>query len=146
MEIIQRGNPNILKSIQKSAKKVSESNGLSNTSIVDPRSISPIPVSIPEGGAFASMQKLKQTNEVQRSSNNRMNIFENVAEKRLKERLLESVETLGATKEYFNAASSLFTLYAMGELTEGVMSSLDKEDLCEIRGIIKEFKNAIDSY
>ena len=139
--MIQRGNPGLLKSIQQSAKKVSESNGLANTTINPVNSNVQMPVS--GGGAFASMQKLNNS-LVETSNINKGNL--SFPEKRLRERLLESVETLESTKEYFNAASSLFTLYVMGELTEGVMSSLSREDLREIKGIIKEFKNAVDSY
>jgi hypothetical protein len=34
----------------------------------------------------------------------------------------------------------------MGALTEGVMDSISREDLREIKGIVREFKNTLDSY
>jgi hypothetical protein len=143
MQVIQRGNPSILKSIQAQAKKVSQANGLSSTSISTPQ-----PVSIPEAGAFASMQKRNASVGMPQQTIPKpvQRITEASPEKRLKDRLLESVETLGATKEYFNATSSLLTLYAMGALTEGVMDSISREDLREIKGIVREFKNTLDSY
>lgn len=133
--MLQRGNPNLLKSIQSSAKKVSESKGISSSMNIS--TDIPIKPNIPEAGAYISLQKSKA------SSVNR--VIAN-PEKRLKDRLLESVEMLGTTGEYFNATSSLLSLYAMGELTEGVMKTLTVEDLNEIKGIVKEFKNILDSY
>ena len=64
----------------------------------------------------------------------------------LYDRLTESIESVGETKEYFNATSSLFTLYALGKLNENVMDSISREDIREIKGIIREFKSIIDSY
>lgn len=141
MEIIQRGNPSLMKSIQMGAKKVSESKGISGNILAEKQPINP---QIPEAGAFASMQRMKNANTVRENS---ISKNENISsEKRLYERLTESVETLPMTKEYFNATSSLFTLYTMGKLTEGLMDSLSREDLREIKGIIREFKSVIDSY
>lgn len=131
MDIIQRGNPNILKSIQQKAKQVSESSGISQSMSVT----NPIKPSYPEAGAYVSIQK-----------KNQVPVTESFPEKRLVDRLMESVETLSSTKEYFNAVSSLFTLYAMGKLTEGVIDTISREDLREIKGIIREFKGTIDSY
>lgn len=136
--MVQRGNPNLLKSIQKSAKKVSESRGVSSGMKIN----TPTPQSIPEAGAFASIQKMNSTHNM----NKRVYVTEGGNEKRLKDRLLESVEMLGTTGEYFNATSSLLSLYAMGELTEGVMRTISREDLNEIKGIIREFKSMLDSY
>lgn len=151
--IIQRGTPNLLKSIQQSAKKVSESKGISESMSLNGNVRPSTPeagayasiqkMNIPETGAFASMQRVNAT-PVPGPSNvvpRRMN-----ESKLLKDRLFESVETLGTTGEYFNAASSLLTLYALGELTEGVLNTMSREDLNEVRGIIREFKGILDSY
>lgn len=67
-------------------------------------------------------------------------------QKKLLDRLTESVETVADTKEYFNATSSLFTLYAMGKLNESVLNKINEEDLREIRGIIREFKGILDRF
>lgn len=132
---MQRGGKDLLKSIQMKAKQVSESSGMSERmSLTSTPKVSPMP----DTGAYASIKKMNSTSVTP--------IQESGYEKKLKDRLLESVETLGVTKEYFNATSSLFTLYTMGALTESVMDSLSMEDIREIKGIIREFKSVIDSY
>lgn len=153
MKLVNRGNPSIMKDIANKAKAISESNGLSKIG-----GITPAPVQ--EGGAYASMMAMR------RAQNNPqptpilpnvpgsgqtipsvgVNLSEGVLGKKLQERLLESVETLSTTKEYFNATSSLFTLYSMGMLTEGVMQTISEEDLKEIKALIKEFKLGLDKY
>lgn len=60
--------------------------------------------------------------------------------------MLETIKTLKDTKEYYNATNALFTLFMLGKLNEGLMQSIDTDDLEEIRGIVKEFKFILDSY
>ena len=165
--VSNRGNTELLKNIQMGAKKVSERNGLASLGVV--KQTQPVQ----EGGAYASIQKMnKQVNTIPNSvidsalarsgffkesavpstnhsesvSNNVIFSGSNILENRLLSRLCESVETLGVTKEYFNAVSSLFTLYTMDSLNESLMDSISREDLREIKGIIREFKSAIDAY
>lgn len=135
---IQRGNTDIMKSIQKKAKQVSEARGFSST----PSNVSTAYVEkvAYEAGAFASMNRRNSVH------NTPVAHSISIPEKMLVNRLLESVETLSSTKEYFNATSSLFTLYATGSLTDGIMESISKSDLKEIKGIVKEFKSMLDSY
>lgn len=146
---VNRGNPSLLKSIQSSAKKVSEHNGISESSIIsnNPIHVSPVSrVDYGSTGAYASMMKRNQK-EIDRSVSTTNHVNESINfELKLYERLTESVESVGETKEYFNATSSLFTLYALGKLNESTMSSLSIEDLREIKGIVREFKSIIDSY
>lgn len=114
----------------------------------------PVPVTpiqqttmIPEGGAAASLRRaaIPQTSS-QSNSNQTSQILESYSEQAFVNHLLESVSTLGSTKEYFNAINSLFTLYAMNKLTEGVLDSLSRGDLREIKEIVKEFSSLLDSY
>ena len=144
MEIIQRGSPGLLRSIQQGAKNVSKANGISKE---DSKPI------IKEGGAYNSIMNRLPLNNSQVSmpsigpAKRSVGIKESgSSEKRLKERLLESVETLSYNKEYFNAVSSLFTLYSMDALTEGVLNSLGREDLREIKGIIGEFAKTLEKF
>lgn len=152
--IASRGNPDLLKSIQRSAKAVSESRGIAKKE-----------VPVPEGGAFNSLKRTQES--VADKINNQINSFmgnmgvqssstvNNPSQIRvIKEnqqfdyinRLYESVYTLHDTKEYFNAISSLFSLYAMGKLDESVFSNMSREDMREIKGIVREFKSILDVY
>lgn len=151
MDVIQRGNPGIMRSIQQKAKKISESNG--NASIGEPSVPSPAKPAVYEsqGGAYASMQRRQaldavSTEPVMKRPQITERSVSSVGSVKLLDRLMESVETLPYNKEYFNATSSLFTLYSMGELTEGVLRGLSREDLKEIRGIIREFKETLEAY
>lgn len=136
---IQRGNTDIMKSIQRKAKQVSEARGISSAQTHNVAQNISLDSVMHEAGAFASMNR--RNNPVHTPVSNAP-----IHEKKLMDRLLESVETLESTKEYFNAVSSLFTLYAMGSLTEGVMGSISESDMREIKGIVREFKSMIDSY
>ena len=147
--IANRGNPSLLKTLQQSAKKVSEQNGVSETNILNKQRIDVKPVienthDFSSTGAYASMMKRNQPTQTFqhiRENNTSFNF-----ESKLYERLMESVQSVKETKEYFNATSSLFTLYALGKLNEGVLSSLSREDLREIKGVVREFKGILDSY
>lgn len=142
-DIIMRGNPNLMKTIQESAAKVSKANGI-NTQTV-------LPSVPPQGGAAFSIQKSKKVLDsvnIPESSNMSSTLLHRGFdfEKSLKLHLLEAIEVLPSSKEYFNAVQSLITLYALGDLTEGVMRKLSREDLNEIKGIINEFKSLLDSF
>lgn len=102
---------------------------------------------IPEGGAAASLRRAT-ISQIGPQSNLKQAppILESYSEQMFINYLLESVSTLGSTKEYFNAINSLFTLYAMDKLTEGVLDSLSRGDLREIKEIVKEFSSLLDSY
>lgn len=149
----QRGNPSLLKSIQQSAKKVSESNGISNSNIIQPierAGITPIPLN--EEDIMRQMsEKMSPAPLTLNNTYPQRPVRENSIggydfQKTLFDKLTESVQTVGETKEYFNAVSSLFTLYALGKLDEGVLKHISREDLREIRGIIREFKSVIDTH
>lgn len=146
---MERGNPNLLKALREGAKKVSESNGISDMTITGKSQINPLKDSMTlqtnEAGAYASIQRINQIT-VPKDSAKSISVNENVRYVPIEQRLFESVETLGDTKEYYNAVSSLFTLHTLGKLNEGLMDSISRDDLREIKSIIREFKDAIDSY
>lgn len=150
-----RGNPDLLKSIQKSAKAVSESRGIAKKE-----------TPIPEGGAFNSLKRtqdavadkissqvnsfmgnmnLQSSNPTPNSTPSIRVIQENVPFDYMS-KVYESIYTLSDTKEYFNAISSMFSLYAMGKLDESVFSNLSREDMREIKGIVRDFKSILDVY
>ena len=146
--IANRGNPLLLKSLQASAKQVSKQNGISNLNVIGESKIQVKPINNAQldynsTGAYASM--MKKNNTVSSESIIKETSSYNF-EHMLYDRLTESIESVGETKEYFNATSSLFTLYALGKLNENVMDSISREDIREIKGIIREFKSIIDSY
>lgn len=161
--LVIRGNPDIMRSIAKEAKNLSTRNGLAEGVIIGNNSkgvvVNRVPTRV-EGGAYASMMRRNasgatldegttNTNKIEVKREPRVNSVHEGSDfysKKLDERLLESVETLSLTKEYFNATSSLFTLFSMGKLTEGVLKSLNEEDLQEIKGIIREFKVTLDKF
>lgn len=62
------------------------------------------------------------------------------------DRLIDNIELLSSTKEYFNALQSLLSLYALGYLDDNVLDKLSREDLKEIKGIVREFKSILDEY
>ena len=141
--MVVRGSESLLKAIQSGAKKVSESNGISK----------PQEVQIPEniqGGAAYSVQRqqagvkssLVNNSVLEAPKINKRFDFE----KSVNSRIIESIETLSVSKEYFNALQSMFTLYALGSLTEGVMRKITNEDLNELKGILNDFKSILDSF
>lgn len=153
--IASRGNPDLLKSIQMGAKSVSESRGISKKE-----------VPVPEGGAFNSLKRTQESvaNKISSQVNSfmgNMNVQGNsptvsspsntgIIQENIKfdymSKLYESIYTLHDTREYFNAISSMFSLYAMGKLDESVLSNLSREDMREIKGIVREFKSILDVY
>ena len=148
MVISQRGNPNLLKSIQQGAKKVSEANGISSSGnrSVQRENYTPVPLNEEQISrqisSYMSPVPVTMNNAIQKPVRENGYDFQRI----LFDRLTESVQTVGETKEYFNAVNSLFTLYALGKLDEGVLNQINREDLREIRGIIREFKGIIDTH
>ena len=153
--IPMRGSPDLLKSIQRGAKSVSENRGISQKE-----------VPVPEGGAFNSLKRTQESvaNKISSQVNSfmgNMNVQGNshtassqsntrIIQENVKfdymSKLYESIYTLQDTREYFNAISSMFSLYAMGKLDESVFSNLSREDMREIKGIVREFKSILDVY
>lgn len=150
-DIIIRGSKNIMNAIKEGAAEVSKANGINTMQNQAP---------IPQGGAAYSIQKMQQANvdtgDIKEMFGNTFStpVKENVSstlkrfdfEKSMNSRLIESIETLSTSKEYFNALQALITLYASGNLTEGVMKKITNEDLMELKGILNEFKSVLDSF
>lgn len=145
MNIIQRGNPGILKKIQEEAKKVSVANGINKET---PKQ------TVMEGGAYNSIRKQFSSNFT-----NNVSVKEPVIQptpvnkvvnynfdKNYFGRLEDSIHTVGATKEYYNAVQALFSLYSVDKLSDNTLGSLNVEDLNEIRGIVRDFLNLLNSY
>lgn len=134
--IMMRGNPALMKTIQERAAAVSKANGINTQQV--------IPNVPPQGGAAFSIQNQQKVHESSAPSLKGKGNFD--FEKSVQSRIIESLEVLSSSKEYFNALQSLITLYAMGNLTEGVLQKLSHEDLNELRGILSEFKSQLDSF
>ncbi len=152
MNIIQRGNPGILKKIQEEAKKVSVANGINKETPKQP---------VIEGGAYNSIRKQFSSNFT-----NSVSVKDDVIypkynpapvstfnskvsynfDKDYFGRLEDSIHTVGATKEYYNAVQALFSLYSVDKLSDNTLGSLNLEDLNEIRGIVRDFLNLLNSY
>lgn len=145
MNIIQRGNPGILKKIQEEAKKVSVANGINKETPKQP---------VMEGGAYNSIRKQFSSNFT-----NNVSVKEPVIQptpvnkvvnysfdKNYFGRLEDSIHTVGATKEYYNAVQALFSLYSVDKLSDNTLGSLNVEDLNEIKGIVRDFLNLLNSY
>lgn len=157
--IIQRGNPSIMKAIQQEAKTISESNGIAQP-VIKPQVV--------EGGAAASIKRMNMPSNIQNQMNEMFGSNAQVAPgmsvgnvsvatntsgnlkfdftKSALERLLDSVELSTVTKEYVNTTQALFSLYALGYLDDTVLDKLSREDINEIKGIVREFKSILDSY
>ena len=147
MNIIQRGNPGILKKIQEEAKKVSVANGINKETPKQP---------VIEGGAYNSIKRQFSSNFT-----NNVSVKEPVIppqptpinkvvnynfDKNYFGRLEDSIHTVGATKEYYNAIQALFSLYSVDKLSDNTLGSLSVEDLNEIKGIVRDFLNLLNSY
>lgn len=145
MNIIQRGNPGILKKIQEEAKKVSVANGINKETPKQP---------VIEGGAYNSIKRQFSSNFT-----NNVSVKEPVIQptpinkvvnynfdKNYFGRLEDSIHTVGATKEYYNAIQALFSLYSVDKLSDNTLESLNVEDLNEIKGIVRDFLNLLNSY
>ena len=150
MNIIQRGNPGILKKIQEEAKKVSVANGINKET---PKQ------TVMEGGAYNSIRKQFSSNFTNNVSVKEpvippqptpVNTFNGKVsynfDKNYFGRLEDSIHTVGATKEYYNAVQALFSLYSVDKLSDNTLGSLNVEDLNEIKGIVRDFLNLLNSY
>lgn len=154
MKFVNRGGTSVLSAIREGAKHVSEQNGIATMKLVDD---SAVKHSIEE--AFGVMPNSTNTmssqtpftNSVtpQSTINSRVEGSVNVSnafEDKLVNKLQKCIETLADTGEYYNAVDALFTLHTMGALTDGVVDSITRRDLKEIKSIVKEFKDIVDSF
>lgn len=158
MNINQRGtgNKNILKEIQQASKMVSQRTGLAEAMRIFPDQPK---VDESKLGAAASLglNKRASVNESQqreiesmfssaqsRGSGNGTIKFD--LTKSAVNRILSDIDSLNVTKEYFNAIQSLLSLYALGSLDNTVLDRMNREDINEVRGILREFKSILDSY
>lgn len=156
MKFVNRGGTSVLSAIREGAKHVSEQNGIATMKLVDD---SAVKHSIEE--AFGVMPNSTNTMSSQtpftnsvtpqstinprvegKSGVNVSNSFED----KLVNKLQKCIETLADTGEYYNAVDALFTLHTMGALTDGVVDSITRRDLKEIKSIVKEFKDIVDSF
>ena len=146
MEIIQRGNPNIMQNIRKGAKAISESNGLAKPMFAQPvkKDSSPLSNNISEmfGGTNSNLvsNTVSVSQPVQRVSESKIDY-----ESSMITRVLNTLDTLSDTKEYFNAIQDLMALYVSGKLNDRILARISDEDLNEIKGILNEFKDIIDN-
>lgn len=142
--IAERGTPGLLKALREGAKEVTDHNNLGVNRNVN------IPETSTQGGAFYSMRGSytgDRTVKESQTSGYKTPIKENKSfNVSLLSRLYESVQTVHETKEYYNAVSSLLTLYAIGKLDESAFDNMTREDIREIKGIIRDFKSTIDMY
>ena len=153
MNVIDRGNKSLLEALQKGAKKISESNGIAHTKLIDDGKVEEAVANIPmQGGAYNSIhnpfvsgehvkKQVSIVDDVVINKNAQIDI-----KGKLEDKLQKSISTLGETGEYYNAVDALFTLFTVGKLTESLMESISSKDLKEIKAIINEFKSAIDSF
>ena len=161
MNYINRGGKSILSAIREGAKHVSEQNGIANMKLVDDATVQNsiqeafghIPNSsdtsqVPFTNSYTQVQST--INPVVRnnvsSQSTKVSLNTNAFEDKLVTKLQKCVETLSDTGEYYNAVDALFTLYTMGALTDGVVDSITRRDLKEIKSIVSEFKDMVDSF
>ena len=157
MNYINRGGKSILSAIREGAKHVSEQNGIANMKLVDDATVKNsiqeafghIPNSfdtsqVPFTNSYTQVQST--IDPVIRNSTSNVSLNTNAFEDKLVNKLQKCVETLSDTGEYYNAVDALFTLYTMGALTDGVVDSITRRDLKEIKSIVSEFKDLVDSF
>lgn len=156
MKFVNRGGTSVLSAIRDGAKHVSEQNGIATMKLVDD---SAVKHSIEEAfGVMPNSTNIMSsqtpfTNSVtpQSTINSRVEgkgsvNVSNAFEDKLVNKLQKCIETLADTGEYYNAVDALFTLHTMGALTDGVVDSITRRDLKEIKSIVKEFKDIVDSF
>lgn len=156
MKFVNRGGTSVLSAIREGAKHVSEQNGIATMKLVDD---SAVKHSIEE--AFGVMPNSTNTMSSQTPFTNSVTPqstinprvegkgsvnVSNAFEDKLINKLQKCIETLADTGEYYNAVDALFTLHTMGALTDGVVDSITRRDLKEIKSIVKEFKDIVDSF
>ena len=150
MNIVQRGNPNIMSQIQKGAKAVSESKGLSKPlydTTPPKKDTSVLPNNINEmfGGSVNS-DMVSNSITITKPVNYKVSENKIDYESSMITRVLNTLDTLSDTKEYFNAIQDLMALYVSGKLDDRILSRISDEDMNEIKGILREFKYIIDSH
>ena len=172
MNLSQRGtgNTNILKEIREASKKISVETGLAESMRIFPEQPK---IDESKLGAAASLGLNKKASipqeqqdmlqimfgssrsgSVNESSNERQVSGQVGSSGSIKfdftkssiDRLVDNIEMLNTTKEYFNALQSMLSLYALGYLDNNVLDKLSREDLKELKGILREFKSIIDEY
>lgn len=156
MKFVNRGGTSVLSAIREGAKHVSEQNGIATMKLVDD---SAVKHSIEE--AFGTMPNSTDTMSSQTPFTNSVTPQSTINprvegksgvnvstafEDKLVNKLQKCIETLADTGEYYNAVDALFTLHTMGALTDGVVDSITRRDLKEIKSIVKEFKDIVDSF
>lgn len=156
MKFVNRGGTSVLSAIREGAKHVSEQNGIATMKLVDD---SAVKHSIEE--AFGVMPNSTNTMSSQTPFTNSVTPqstinprvegksgvnVSNAFEDKLVNKLQKCIETLADTGEYYNAVDALFTLHTMGALTDEVVDSITRRDLKEIKSIVKEFKDIVDSF
>lgn len=156
MKFVNRGGTSVLSAIREGAKHVSEQNGIATMKLVDD---SAVKHSIEE--AFGVMPNSTNTLSSQTPFTNSVTPQSTINprvegksgvnvstafEDKLVNKLQKCIETLADTGEYYNAVDALFTLHTMGALTDGVVDSITRRDLKEIKSIVKEFKDIVDSF
>lgn len=156
MKFVNRGGASVLSAIREGAKHVSEQNGIATMKLVDD---SAVKHSIEE--AFGVMPNSTNTMSSQTPFTNSVTPQSTINprvegksgvnvstafEDKLVNKLQKCIETLADTGEYYNAVDALFTLHTMGALTDGVVDSITRRDLKEIKSIVKEFKDIVDAF
>ena len=156
MKFVNRGGTSVLSAIREGAKHVSEQNGIATMKLVDD---SAVKHSIEE--AFGVMPNSTNTMSSQTPFTNSVTPqstinprvegkgsvnVSNAFEDKLVNKLQKCIETLADTGEYYNAVDALFTLHTMGALTDGVVDSITRRDLKELKSIVKEFKDIVDAF
>ena len=171
MNLSQRGtgNTNILKEIREASKKISVETGLAESMRIFPEQPK---IDESKLGAAASLGLNKKASIPQEQQDMLQSMFgssgsgvnESSNERQVSgqvrssgsikfdftkssiDRLVDNIEMLNTTKEYFNALQSMLSLYALGYLDNNVLDKLSREDLKELKGILREFKSIIDEY
>lgn len=156
MKFVNRGGTSVLSAIREGAKHVSEQNGIATMKLVDdsavkhgieeafgvmPNSTNTMSSQTPFTNSVTPQSTINPRVEG-KSGVNVSNAFED----KLVNKLQKCIETLADTGEYYNAVDALFTLHTMGALTDGVVDSITRRDLKEIKSIVKEFKDIVDSF
>ena len=162
MKFVNRGGTSVLSAIREGAKHVSEQNGIATMKLVDDSAVKHsieeafgvMPNSTNSTNSTNTMSSQTPfTNSVTPQSTINPRVegksgvnVSNAFEDKLVNKLQKCIETLADTGEYYNAVDALFTLHTMGALTDGVVDSITRRDLKEIKSIVKEFKDIVDSF
>ena len=159
MKFVNRGGTSVLSAIREGAKHVSEQNGIATMKLVDDSAVKHsieeafgvMPNSTNSTNTMSSQTPFTNSVTPQSTINPRVEgksgvNVSNAFEDKLVNKLQKCIETLADTGEYYNAVDALFTLHTMGALTDGVVDSITRRDLKEIKSIVKEFKDIVDSF